>query len=176
MYLTHNGQPIKHCMPIIYTVPADTPEELHDIIIDEVEYWNRVMGKKIFYNTDNMGYSMGSTYLYGVYTIGTVPELTGSSWRTKTCGKTKYDHRNNCFISVRTEIDIKCTEDPNLLRTIVRHEVGHALGLCDRTDITGIMRSSVSKTEHHPLDVTEDEIEALKKLYTKKRIIFKDEN
>lgn len=165
MYLVYNGKPIKHCMPIMYTIPSDTPKELHDIIKTEVEYWNKVIGKKVFYNTDNMGYTIDSSYLYGVYVIGTVPKLTDSSWRTKTCGRTKYDYRDNCFISAHTEIDIRCTVDTNLLQTIIRHEVGHALGLRDRIDISGVMRGTINKTEHHPIEATKSEIEALKKLY-----------
>ncbi len=56
-------------------------------------------------------------------------------------------------------------DDVDKLQTVIRHEVGHALGLNDSADFTALMSYKMESTMQHPVDANEKEIKAIRILY-----------
>jgi predicted Zn-dependent protease len=62
-------------------------------------------------------------------------------------------------------VTMLCVNDnKNMMRTIMRHEIGHVLGLA-HNDVPGDLMQPVVPEKGHPLHATPDEVRLLRELY-----------
>jgi len=183
IYNRDDGKPYRICEKTIYAIAPDTPIELHQPIKDSADYWNSILGYEIFLYAGDVGtmlskmagdrkltaedYSVDSKYLKGVLAIGLVDHI-GNRSKSK-CGRLRgrFNSTSKCATKNSIIISRSCEgwEDVDSFETIVRHEMGHLLGLGDSADFTALMSRNIEPTMQHPVDANNIEIKAVRQLY-----------
>jgi len=166
-----NDKPVKQCSIVMYAISAETPVEFHDVIVNGVEYWNEILDpQNMLVFAGPVEWSVDSPYLGGFLAIGVVPTLERTYWHRSNnkqpCGRTymKYS-KDNCIARAKIKLNLECAEDMDEFETIVRHEIGHILGLSDNVDFTSLMSHNIERTMQHPVDANDEEIKAVRALY-----------
>lgn len=165
---TSDDKPIKQCIiPIGFAIAEDTPDELKQHLRDGVMYWNEALGSKMLVDFGSTGFTLESPYTDGFLMVGVVSNLKQKDLSgIHACGRTTMSYMaDGCITKSKVRIDLSCIEDEDKLITIVRHEIGHVLGLSDTSDFTALMSGRLERTMQHPVDATGEEISAVKKLY-----------
>jgi len=167
IYITDNGQPIKQCMPTLVGISDDTPGKFHAPIVNAISYWEEATGVDgIFVYAGVVPFTIDSNYINGIVGIGVVSELKSSKPNTHPCGRTyiAWDS-HNCIVKAKIRLNLECSGNMDEFQTVIRHEIGHVLGLDDSVDFTALMSHALEPTMQHPVDANEEEIRAVKALY-----------
>jgi len=161
-YYDSSGKIVKHCtVPILYSISYEVPFEYHSLIIDSFEHWNDFSGYNLFYYGGVSNYLPENPLTNGVVIIG-IDNFDGNSLAI-----TNLKYGKGCINVVKVNIDEKFLNrnDLEILQTVVRHEAGHVLGLNHSNVFTDLMWKYVGNDRQHPVDVSDREIEILKKIY-----------
>jgi hypothetical protein len=161
-----NDMQVRQCsLPLIFAVTSETSNEMANQIKDGVLYWNDALGKETFLYGGHVNFGINDPFGGGFLAVGIVPDLPQYR-NVYPCAITRMNvATNGCVMRVLIKIRKSCTSDPDVLQTIVRHEVGHVLGLNNSSDFTTLMSCRLEETMQHPVDATEEEVKAVKQLY-----------
>jgi len=163
-YLRTKTGKIKHLCnaPIFYAYDNTVDPSHMRAIEDGMDYWNVVLGTRMFlYGGTDISAKNSSRDLL---IFSEVKDLKGH------CGIAFIHSKgaSGCTSSMNIVLDKDCM-DPLRAETLVRHEVGHILGLANTDNPEHLMMINV--LEHfkigatEPIEADDSEIEAIKELY-----------
>lgn len=135
-----------------------------ELVTNAVTHWNQSVGMDLFMDLGVLDWA-DSNAPNDAFILISLDET--DEMKDKLCGITrfKWDERG-CMRTVSIHINPKCLKKGNeIFETIVRHELGHVLGLTHVDDFTKLMNYSIEETLQHPVDVSQEEIERVKNLY-----------
>ena len=142
-------------LPIFYVLKNVNPVNVN-AVIDAADYWNVVLGRHVF---DYRGVDNSAIPRYDLLVI----EETNLK---DACGQAYHNPwSNGCPTSLNVKLDYFCAKSPGLTETLVRHELGHILGLADSDNPFHLMNGDIHSHDQHPWDARSDEIEKLKEFY-----------
>ena len=166
--LDKNELQIHQCsLPVLYGVTEDTEKVFRGPIYKAFNYWNTVIERKVFINFGTIPWRVHSPYTRGFIPVSVLSRNDPWISDLESCGKTllSYDI-NRCITSAKIAIVGECIKSLDRLNSMVRHEIGHVLGLNNKSSHTPyLMNKNVERSVQHPVDASEEEIKAVRRLY-----------
>jgi len=154
-------------VPVKVFVAENTSPEFSRQISEAVRYWNSALDHEMFLNSGTFGES--TSYSFGSVYISVVPDLQKTSdnveRQARPCGRMFPHIDGDCISAAVILINKSCPVSTNMFQTIIRHELGHTLGLVDVDGGNSLMNWKVNVLEIHPANANEVEIKTLKRKY-----------
>lgn len=161
-YYKANGSLVKHCRytPVPFIISKDVPKSHRAAIKRSFLYWNEVLGRKVYFSMGELDYASNEPAIFGLVIIN-------ASYRDGGYAETLLKwNKKSCIKSARIFIKPHSfNKDINVFETIMRHEAGHALGIRHSDIFTDLMWHKLEKTQQHPVDASDREIEVIRFLY-----------
>lgn len=164
-YFVHpkTGAFARQCdLPQFVGASPSVPPRLRPMVRDSFLYWNEAVGKRFFVYTDDVDWEFDDKKYGGVIVVSVDPSYKRSSaantnirWLGNGCMK-------DSFITVNPK-SVDMTTDA--FQTLMRHEVGHLLGLRHRDLFTELMSPTTDTTFWKPQNASEEEIRLVRELY-----------
>jgi hypothetical protein len=163
---------IRQCdLPVLYVFNKEIPKRMQDITHKAVEYWNSVYGGKLFFYGGIVDYKIddpetGALLLIDIF--DRYKDKYGLIKLDSSLASTKFKANRRGCISANIEIFADILDnrlDENGLQTVMRHELGHTLGLghSDKLLEDGLMED---KTSFGSLkELSEYELKAFRLIY-----------
>jgi len=164
-YFIHpeTGIAARQCdLPQFAGVSPSIPIRLHASVRGAFEYWNEAIGKQIFLYVGEQPWEYDSEEYGGITIVS---------------GEENYPRKSLAYASMEWMPD-GCIKIANIVvnpkafdrdmasfNTLMRHEIGHLLGLRHRDLFTEIMNPKASITPREPQSASQEEIRLLKELY-----------
>jgi predicted Zn-dependent protease len=145
------------------TASPSVPKRLEPVVKRGFEYWNSVLGKTAFLATPGLELEPGETGTSWIILVG-----VESEYRKTSCAFTslQWHTYNSCIFETWVKINPKCLDRKEAwLESLIRHEAGHALGLRHSDELFELMYPTLQDSLQHPVDASEGEIRAVRKLY-----------
>jgi predicted Zn-dependent protease len=161
--LTDTNVPALLCKTPILLIDDAYDNRIYAALIDAIQYWNSVVGRKILYSLDDLTFEE-------VQMIVSVTEDTNKE--VPRCGvcNSHVDLTTGCIVRADIQISTKCLgqftsiADNERLITIMRHELGHLLGL-GHTDVeTDLMHPNAWPLKN-PASASLEAIQLIKSYY-----------
>ena len=134
-----------------------------------IQYWNTVDSRKYFVSIGVQPWGADDPMTGGFIPIQLVPAESLWDLGLATCGNASMIVRNasGCIRRAKIKIADKCTGPIEVFETIVRHELGHVLGLKDNYLEWNAIMSAVAAEgmQEHPVEANHEERKALRELY-----------
>lgn len=167
----HGTGPVRQCMMAsgLFVAVARGSEQLADQARDQIAHWNAAAGRQLLLwagtvNIDLDDYVPRNVILVGLRAGLADERAERSPAGRRSCGITGYSSTSiGCFLRTQIEIEPDCARRPDLLATILRHELGHALGLGHGDG--GLMVRAYDSGTRHPVPVAPGEVRAVLDLY-----------
>ena len=160
-----NTLPLKWCSDQILVHSGETiPDKFLPSINKSIEYWNLNLIKRLLINIQRLiAESPNSTII-----ILTMPkDLAKLNKEPAAVTFVKY-MEPNCINQVTIYInETSYGLDINMFETIIRHELGHALGLEDTSEFNDLMFHTLDSLKKHPATLSNDELKKVKNIYNK---------
>lgn len=138
------------------------------IINQAISYWNNTSKQRQYFF--NLGTISSEVESYAFTSIQIVDQLTKQTIGgiKQVCGDSYLliNNTTGCINKVIIRISKQCTKDSGILETVVRHELGHALGLADTNDFTKLMFHNTEPTVQHPVNVSWSNLMTLESMYS----------
>jgi hypothetical protein len=146
---------------------TSSPEDAHAVAIEgqaAVHYWNSALKRTAFMWLDP---AQGINVPAVVLTVGT--DITA-------CGTTLMRFgQDGCIEDAVVAVQPLCMGDGDKLQTILRHELGHVIGLPDTEWETDLMARSLADWRWaHPVDASIDEIGEAKEILNGSSVSWRD--
>jgi len=142
--ITENMKPAHQCdksLPVFYMIGVNVPADIYMVITESFNYWNSLSNKKLF---------MQIGYIKEVYdSEGGITPISLGALPSKVGGRTRVGYDiDGCIFETKIVLNFDIQYLPvSMQHNIVRHEIGHLLGLDDSNNKEGIMNRSVSYHE-----------------------------
>jgi hypothetical protein len=171
------------CEPPLFVVSVDP--RVSFATEDAVDVWNRILwahgnsvGERVLFLYGGEDRSFPAREITDVFVTVSVEEIpperneslnldvayAGRTW-------SKVDS-NGCVLGARVVVDPDYVSDPDRLRTTLRHELGHVLGLEDSMDPSDVMHHYGSQWQNmHPTPPSEDERALVNRIYDRVEFI-----
>jgi hypothetical protein len=161
--MTKNEDPLRQCFfPIPYVLSPDIPEKIRPVAQDGFEYWNKVVGWELFFNMGIAAFPREAVLESGLLLVTPIegPGLnpfTSLQWDEKLGG---------CIDSVEVVVPVSWFDyNEQALKTMFRHEVGHALGLAHNPFEGTLMFPRIKLYVTSPAPARSETINEVRKLY-----------
>lgn len=155
------GAPLKLCNShILVVIDPEIPDTQAVIIRDAASYWNETVGHTIF---------LGPDTIIGSDDRSAVLIRTAETSKHSVAGvTTEYYAAKGCIISAGVRIRPNILNgDHDIFESVIRHELGHVLGLGHSDIFTDLMAPSVETSNGQPIDASDRECAAARSLYPK---------
>jgi len=161
-----NGQVRRMCDVPIFYVLNNVDEKNVESIVDAADYWNVALGKKLFiYGGQNKSEVKPTAH---TMVIAQLDNLGAS------CGLAVVNSgKDGCVIAPRITLKSSCMKDKATTESLVRHELGHVLGLRNSDNPLHLMHAfalerhmvTIRDNRTEPIDATDSEIKKLREIY-----------
>jgi len=155
---------VRQCsLPVFIASDQNLTALRADMVGSAATHWNHSVGMDLFMDLGILDWA--SREPNDAFILVSVEETV--EMKDKLCGITRFGwDQKGCMHFVSIHVNPKCLKKGNeIFETIVRHELGHVLGLTHVDDFTKLMNHSIEETLQHPVDVSQEEIERVKNLY-----------
>lgn len=156
---------VRQChLPVFIACHPDLNDEYCDLVNKSTNYWNRSVGERLFFNLGRIDLS-NEGVLHSVVLFGINPNLNKKSYAIT---RFHYD-THGCMQYTSVEFgEVVLKQSNEVLETVIRHELGHVLGL-DHIDelftFNRIMNPCIAASEKHPVEIGDEEREVIRTIY-----------
>jgi len=174
-YLKIDDNDRRYCEPnkIPFVITKDVPDHLADNIQESFEYWDDLTERDLFIYMGVIDIEYGPAFeKAGIIVIDLHEnevlydhELTKENDNILALSYLR-SHPNGCIASSAIFIyssSMNTTESS--FKSIIRHEIGHVLGLGHNTDMNGLMYPTLEKYRTKVKEISEYELKAFKLYY-----------
>jgi predicted Zn-dependent protease len=161
------GLPLIQCsLPQMVIVASDIPIEHHISIQSAIDYWNTTLGSRvlIFAGTAEEFTSKTEEH-YPLIFISQWPDKRSEEPDDRGIEIPYTNEQDTCLIGNRISYFLKRIFGAAQLETIIRHELGHALGLAHNPNKETLMYHEIEDNINETLDIEQREVCALKNIY-----------
>ena len=159
------GLPLLQCnLPVVVAISSNVAPEHKEKIISAICYWNCILNTKAFVYLGEVDFNPTDVQdpHYLVIGYATTSDTPGEF----TAARTSYSESfKGCINESKIVIFFSDMTDLNRFETMMRHELGHVLGLAHSGFKEDLMYRKLSTKMPHVLRATRDEVIALKNLY-----------
>ena len=160
---------VRQCsFPIVYKINREVPDRQKNLIIRSFEYWDNLTEKNLFEYGGTTHLRAGGPLSRNIIVVGITNEPRTSLTKTWLAYTTRsfYDGSTAC---ITRKGDIKIFRPTiykldDVFESIIRHEVGHTLGLLHNLDPEGLMFRTIKDTDIKK-ELNEWELNAFKWIY-----------
>jgi predicted Zn-dependent protease len=172
MFEVRDGTISKVCLkdvPVGYKL--NVPDNLYTTIDSGFQHWNDIFVNEIFVNVDETHNAVEWNPSCMVNVTVEKHSMMPDRWDelnrrwVRMAGFITKKTRNGCVTNAQIVVSDLYDSRPDMLQTVVRHEIGHMFALRDTIDYMSLMYRFVLQDMQHPIDVSDEEIKALKCLY-----------
>ena len=148
-------------IPQLYSTHPELTPDARQATINAFDYFNKILGRRAFIHVGDLDYRRGDAEA-GAFITVSVREIN------KNGASTNVKYREECITKADVEINspsLNLTQDE--IESIVRHEVGHILGMQHNPDLDSLMYRYVDMSlfGKHPKDLMDKEVKALRDYY-----------
>lgn len=149
-HLYVGSHPFKQCdAPILFATSQAMSIEQERLTVEAFEYWNKVLGFRMFVYADRVPYEPGDPEAEGFVMVGygRVPDgtalMTGDVVTVEryAYAHVKADPNTGCVTSASIVMSLSEGTNPVDFYNIVVHEAGHVLGLAHNEHSDGVMHA-----------------------------------
>jgi hypothetical protein len=160
------GSTLKQCDPVVmYAVSSNLPERLFPAVEDSFVYWNNILKRNLFFPIGVVDFIPEDPHTSGFLIVGLSPKETFDK-ETIFAVMSHTNKKNGCFIWTKIKFnEVYKDIDIDLFRSIMRHEIGHALGLKHSPEEGRIMKPTIPKSGFHPLEISPEEKKSIIRYY-----------
>jgi len=168
---TPEGRVEHQCTPpALVGVSPEFSIEQRDAIQRAVEYWNYAIGAHVLASLGDVPFTSpaaetgGFVLVYlsdGEYAFRRGVPVNGVA-------RMHIHKKTGCIVISSIEMARAALDDIGMFETMIRHELGHVLGLRDTyLDTSRLMNHRIDTSRQHPMDARQSEIDALRKIYNR---------
>lgn len=151
-----SGNPVKQCTNrSMYIIDDNLPPKLHKEVEDAFNHWNEVLGSSVFVNSDTGDVDSAYAWPYVGVTIEDV-DFHGFHH----CVQTLFHSQPSCIVGAKITVTNRCSSDPKMFNTLVRHAIGNFIGLSNTLYPGTLMHYQHQPEAQHPIDANDEEISA----------------
>lgn len=168
-WVADNGEKVKQCdLPLLIGLDRSVTIWDAGAISDGIEYWNDIAGKRVFMFVGVLDFETPEEGLPGIVVIDSSDEYTRTSCAHTTL---RWDQETGCMTKVIVHLNQACLNrhEPNYIETLVRHELGHVMGLRHNLDKGGLMYPKLQDKATHPVNISNQEMQSFMELYGEKK-------
>lgn len=149
-------------IPEFYGIDSTVPERQAEITKEAFEYWNDILGFKMFYDVN-----LNKIPREELSTVIVVRMVTEEEDTADFCARTSYEYLlTGCMRQTEVLISHACLNvSAEVFETTMRHEAAHTIGLGHSDIFTDLMYYDLEDTVQHPLDADQRDIDNILNLY-----------
>jgi len=165
-FVLPNNTSAKQCeLPRFIVASRDMGPEAANLLCKAGDYWNQALGKRVFMCLGMQSNEIIEMIQTVVIQTHWADQAEFSSGHVAANYAGYVDMRNGCLLHAVIRVGDSYIGDWEVVETLLRHELGHALGLTDSITFGRLMLGGLDDQQQHPQDAAPEEIEALKELY-----------
>ena len=169
--ISSTDNPVRQCdLPVLVMNNNKIPESMQKIVKEEIEYWNSLSSKKIFFymgETDWESYSEENKES-GIILVISIKETKPDKHKTTLAYTSLRWYNNGCITGqgITLYLDTLDKSSDNRIRSVIRHELGHTLGFVHSKEDDDLMYKSIGSYIYDDLkELSEWELKAFKIFY-----------
>lgn len=159
---------IRQCGQQFYVYSSDLDPAQLEQVHAAFDYWNKALGKKVWID----GGVLEGAEASEAWTVVRFPGSLKPKSSNRTCGRTTFDVMpDGCMVKTVIRMSQACERDSTVaaFQGMVRHEIGHALGLYPYDDHSDdqrdLMYDVLPDYGDEPRKASAFELDAVKELY-----------
>jgi hypothetical protein len=171
---TKKGMALRRCDPVVlFLFSSNLPEKHIEATRDSFRYWNEALEKDFFFdigiiNEDPSHFSRSTAEGVDYLVVGTA-KVERFRKETTYAIASYISEKSGCMTNSMILFNEEYLDiDMDKFKSIMRHEIGHILGLAHTEEEERLMLHYIPNEGPHPMEASKEEILYLRKLYKTK--------